>query len=194
MIRLISSKVAGILCKDDEKETFELYEYAIYITLSGFFHILTVIILGICFNMLVESVVFYSSFISIRKFAGGYHAKTPTRCYAFSVLVSIAVLSLIRVVYAFYNTNLMLFLLFFELICVLLIFWLSPLQSDNKPLSKRETELYKKVARIIVSVVFAFTVVLTYSGIKFLCIPMIYGVYICGLVLMMRKIQMIRKN
>lgn len=189
MIKLISSKAASILCNDDDKETLELYEYAIYITLSGLFHVLTVLLLGICFNMLIESVVFYGSFILIRKFAGGYHAKTPTRCYLFSVLVSIAVLCSIRVVYAFYSTNLIICLLSLEMVCVLFIFFVSPLQSDNKPLDIKEKELYKKVARTIVSTLFAFSVTLAYLGINTICIPVICGVYMCGLVVFMRKIQ-----
>ena len=75
MIKLISSKAACLLCKEDDEESFELYKYAIYILISAIFHIITVILLGIFFNMPIESIVFYCSFIAIRKFAGGYHAK-----------------------------------------------------------------------------------------------------------------------
>lgn len=191
MIKLISSKAASILCSDDDKDTFEIYEYAIYITLSGLFHILTVLLIGICFNMLIESVVFYGSFILIRKFAGGYHAKTPTRCYTFSVLVSIAVLYFIKVMYEIYSTSLIVCLLFIEMVCVILIFYNSPLQSDNKPLDIKEKGLYKKVARIIVSIIFVFSITLAYLGLKIICIPMIFGVYVSGLVLVMRKIQIV---
>lgn len=87
MIKLISSKVARILCKDEKHtDNYELYEYAIYIILSSAFHMATVIVLGLVFNLLTESLVFYLSFIAIRKFAGGYHAKTPTRCYIVSII------------------------------------------------------------------------------------------------------------
>ena len=96
MIKLISSKAACFLCKEDDKETLELYEYAIYIVLSAILHIVTIIILGVCFDMLFESIVFYGSFILIRKFAGGYHAKTPIRCYLFSAMSNIIVLSAIK--------------------------------------------------------------------------------------------------
>lgn len=40
MIKLISSKVARILCEDEKHtDNYELYEYAIYILLSSAFHI-----------------------------------------------------------------------------------------------------------------------------------------------------------
>lgn len=194
MIRLISSKAASILCRDDDNETIELYEYAIYIILSGLFHVLTILVLGICFNMLIESLVFYGSFVSIRKFAGGYHAKTPSGCYLFSVSVSIAVLCLIKVVYASYSSNLNFWLLLFELVCVVFIFFVSPLESDNKPLDEKEEKLYRIVTRCVVAVLFVITVLLFCFDLKCVCIPMIFGVYMCALVLAMRKIQIFSKK
>ena len=99
MIKLISSKVACFLCKDEErKDNYEIYEYAVYIILSSAFHIATIIALGLCFNLLVESLVFYFSFITIRKFAGGYHAKTPIKCYIISVVSSTIILVLINII------------------------------------------------------------------------------------------------
>lgn len=93
MIKLISDKFACFLCKDEgQKDNFDLYEYAVYIILASALHIATIIVLGLFFNLLVESLVFYFSFIAIRKFAGGYHAKTPSRCYLFSVISSIILL------------------------------------------------------------------------------------------------------
>ena len=191
MIRLISSKAASILCKDDDKDTFELYEYAIYIILSGLFHILTILVLGICFNMLIESLVFYSSFISIRKFAGGYHAKTPSRCYLFSVSVSIAVLCLIKAIYTHYSSNLIIWLLLIELVCAIFIFFVSPLESDNKPLDEKEERIYRIAARWIVTILFLVSVLLVWFGVKVICVPMAFGVYMCALVLVMRRIQIL---
>lgn len=93
MIKLISDKFACFLCKDEgQKDNFDLYEYAVYIILASALHIATIIVLGLFFNLLVESLVFYFSFIAIRKFAGGYHAKTPSRCYLFPVISSIILL------------------------------------------------------------------------------------------------------
>lgn len=194
MIKLISSKAASILCKDDDNETVELYEYAIYITLSGLFHVLTVLVLGMCFNMIVESLVFYGSFVSIRKFAGGYHAKTPSRCYLFSVFVSTMILCLIKTVYYFYSLNLVISLIIIELICTLLIYVVAPLESDNKPLDDDEITIYKKIVRWIVVLFFISSTVFACFEVKFICIPMIFGVYMCGCVVVMRKIQMIRRD
>lgn len=149
MIKLISNKVARILCEDEKHtDNYELYEYAIYILLSSAFHIATVIVLGLVFNLLTESLVFYLSFIAIRKFAGGYHAKTPTRCYVFSVISSIIMLCLIK--YANSVGNIFTYLLIiFELLCVVLIILMSPLDTENNPLNSYEKKWYKTLAVLI---------------------------------------------
>ncbi len=195
MIKFISSKAACILCKDeDTDEMRELYEYAIYILLSGLFHLFSVVALGLCFNMVLESLIFYCSFILIRKFAGGYHAKTPTRCYIFSVITSVVALCLIKVVCIFYCTLLSICLLLIVLICTVFILFVVPLQSDNKPLNFKEIKIYKNVSRVAVVALFVTSSILAFLGIKFIFVPIIFGVYMCGIVLAMRKIQVLNKS
>ena len=91
--KLIEFFVSNDLIKNEDKE---LYEYAVNIILSSLIHIATVMIIGLCFNLFIESLVFYFSFIAIRKFAGGYHAKTPVRCYLFSFASNIIILCLVK--------------------------------------------------------------------------------------------------
>ena len=151
MIELISRKLANFLCKDDNEETFELYKYAVYIVLSSILHIVTIIILGVCFNLLIESILFYGSFISIRKFAGGYHAKTPTRCYIFSVISFLFVLLLIHIInnescFSGY------WWIIFEYLFVIVICKLSPLDTDNKLLNDKERMVYKGVTIVITNI------------------------------------------
>ncbi len=149
MIKLISSKAACLLCKEDDEESFELYKYAIYILISAIFHIITVILLGIFFNMPIESIVFYCSFIAIRKFAGGYHAKNSTRCYLFSIVSSIIILCSIALINSINSCVVMIMLTVIELFCVVLIFMISPLDTENNPLNSNEKKVYRKNACII---------------------------------------------
>lgn len=82
-----SNKIARyIFNNDSNEEKIELYGFAIYIVNSSLLHIGTLLVIGWLFGMVVESVIFYVSFIAIRKFAGGYHAMTPLRCYLFSTI------------------------------------------------------------------------------------------------------------
>lgn len=191
MFKLISNKAACFLCKDDDEETLELYEYAIYIVLSAILHIVTIVILGLCFNMLIESIVFYGSFISIRKFAGGYHAKTPTRCYLFSIVSSIIILCLIALINSINSCAVMIVLTVIELFCVVLIFMISPLDTENNPLNSNEKKVYRKNACIISIGVFLLSILFIVLNLKDIGVSLGIGIVMSVYVLIMRKIKMV---
>lgn len=191
MIKLISDKFACFLCKDEgQKNNFDLYEYAVYIILSSAFHVITVITLGLCFNLLVESLVFYFSFIAIRKFAGGYHAKTPVRCYLFSFASNIIILCLVKWLSSI-NTLFIFIFIIFELLCVVLILLISPLDTENNPLTGQEKKMYRMLTSIITILIFIISSLCFFKGYRNIGSSMICGVVMSALVLLMRKIQII---
>lgn len=191
MIKLISDKFACFLCKDEgQKNNFHLYEYAVYIILSSAFHVITVITLGLCFNLLVESLVFYFSFIAIRKFAGGYHAKTPVRCYLFSFASNIIILCLVKWLSSI-NTLFIFIFIIFELLCVVLILLISPLDTENNPLTGQEKKMYRMLTSIITILIFIISSLCFFKGYRNIGSSMICGVVMSALVLLMRKIQII---
>lgn len=194
MIKLISDKFACFLCKDEgQKNNFDLYEYAVYIILSSAFHVITVITvitLGLCFNLLVESLVFYFSFIAIRKFAGGYHAKTPVRCYLFSFASNIIILCLVKWLSSI-NTLFIFIFIIFELLCVVLILLISPLDTENNPLTGQEKKMYRMLTSIITILIFIISSLCFFKGYRNIGSSMICGVIMSALVLLMRKIQII---
>lgn len=191
MIKLISSKVARILCENEKHtDNYELYEYAIYIILSSAFHIATVIVLGLVFNLLTESLVFYLSFIAIRKFAGGYHAKTPTRCYLFSIVSNMIMFYLIK----WLNGACTLFVYLFMMIglfCLVEILLISPLDTENNPLTGQEKKMYRMLTSIITILIFIISSLCFFKGYRNIGSSMICGVVMSALVLLMRKIQII---
>ena len=191
MIKLISSKVARILCKDEKHtDNYELYEYAIYIILSSAFHMATVIVLGLVFNLLTESLVFYLSFIVIRKFAGGYHAKTPVRCYLFSFASNIIILCLVKWLSSITTLFIFIFIIF-ELLCAVLILLISPLDTENNPLTGQEKKMYRMLTSIITILIFIISSLCFFKGYRNIGSSMICGVVMSALVLLMRKIQII---
>lgn len=185
--KFIDFFVSNNLIKYEDKE---IYEYAVNIILSSLIHVATVIIIGLCFNLLIESLAFYFSFIAIRKFAGGYHAKTPVRCYAFSVVSSIIVLCLIKLsnsVSAFF-AYVHIILGLFSVVLILLI---SPLDTENNPLNKLEKRLYKMLAVLISACVFTISTLCVFTEYRNMGCSIICGVIMSTLVLLMRKIQII---
>lgn len=195
MIKLISNLMAGYLCSDESnKENYALYEYAVYVVLSSVFHIVTTLVIGICFNLIIESIVFYFSFIIIRKFAGGYHASTPTRCYLFSVILTILVLFLLRLLILYDNLYLRTLDIILKIVCIIVISIFSPLDTENNPLSVQEKRIYKRISILLSVIVSACSVMMITFEVGFIGYPMSFGVFVSAFVLTMRKIQIAKKK
>ena len=193
MIKFISSKAACILCKEDTDEMRELYEYAIYVLLSGIFHLISVVVLGLCFNMILESLVFYCSFILIRKFAGGYHAKTSTRCYIFSVITSFVVLCLIKLIGYSNSINYYIFVTI-EILCVVFIIITSPLDNENKPLNAKEKKIFKILSVVMSLLMFVISLLLKWAGFNILSVAVSFGIIMCAVVAFLRWFQILIAN
>ena len=185
--KLIEFFVSNDLIKNEDKE---IYKYAVNIILSSLIHIATVMIIGLCFNLFIESLVFYFSFIAIRKFAGGYHAKTPVRCYLFSFASNIIILCLVKWLSSI-NTLFIFIFIIFELLCVVLILLISPLDTENNPLTGQEKKMYRMLTSIITILIFIISSLCFFKGYRNIGSSMICGVVMSALVLLMRKIQII---
>ena len=154
--KFIEFFVLNDIIKNEDKE---IYKYALNIILSSLIHIATVMILGLCFNLLIESLVFYFAYIVIRKFAGGYHANTQLRCFLASVISTLLILGLMKWVLLFDNIIIDFLIEVLGLVCTIIIGFLSPSDTDAKPLC------YSIVLAIYMSV---FVVVLGKIKEKFL--------------------------
>ena len=183
--KLIEFFVSNDLIKNEDKE---IYKYAVNIILSSLIHIATVMIIGLCFNLFIESLVFYFSFIAIRKFAGGYHAKTPVRCYLFSFASNIIILCLVKWLSSI-NTLFIFIFIIFELLCVVLIILMSPLDTENNPLNSYEKKWYKTLAVLISVCIFIISLFCVLTELRNIWYSLICGVIMSTLVLLMRKVQ-----
>lgn len=128
-----------------EQEKTEEYVYGLEITLSVLASYLSVLIIGFLLGMGWESVVFLVLFISIRRFAGGFHFSSQIACYTFTCLVSTAVLLTIK--YVPVHAGVCAVIMIVSSL-ILLIF--SPVPAFEKPLDAVEKVVYGRVARIIV--------------------------------------------
>ena len=192
-MRDISNRLARLLFrKDTDEEKIELYGFAIYIVISSLLHIETLLVIGWLFNMIVESVIFYVSFIAIRKFAGGYHAMTPLRCYLFSTITIFISLLFLQQLFIFSKTITCVFILI-ALISLICIIVLSPIDSGNKPImNKKEKRVYKIISSINSVVLFFVSLCMLYINKRY-GISIMLGVFFSAVVLIMRVIQMKKK-
>lgn len=90
-------RLANVFLKNHiiDKDDLEIYEYGIFVVLFNLLSIGAIIVLGILFNRLSFTLEFLLFYIPNRIIIGGYHCKTPQRCfitfissYAFILLCS----------------------------------------------------------------------------------------------------------
>ncbi|WP_242834231.1 accessory gene regulator B family protein [Clostridium pasteurianum] len=82
--------------KNDEKE---IIEYGIVILSLKIFGILFIIIFGSLFKVLLQSIVFYFATSELRKFSGGVHSNSPSRCIFIGTFISIIISLFISKIY-----------------------------------------------------------------------------------------------
>lgn len=122
----------------------EIYRYGLGQIFSTTLNILTTLLLGIIFGEIYQSLIFVFAFMILRTYSGGYHAKTPIRCYILTAISIAAGLSVMK------------FILINRFICLgllilssLIIITLSPIGAANKPLDEIEKIIYKKKTIIV---------------------------------------------
>lgn len=170
MINKISSKIVEILIKHSlvENEDKELYLYGFFILLSQILYFIIVITIGILFNVIFESIIFYITFQFIRRYAGGYHAKTETRCEILSTLSILCCIVLIKLSKMY---DIRIVLLSVSLVFAVLIFILCPLDTPEKPLNDKEYKYFRKISWIILSLIIIAIIVSFYFKFNVVFVP-----------------------
>ena len=168
MISKISSRVAEILIKHSaiENKDEELYTYGFFILLSQILYFIITIAIGILLNIIIESIVFYIAFQFIRRYAGGYHASTETRCEILSTLSILSCIVVIKLSKIYDFQTVLLIISAFSAVCIIIF---CPLDTPEKPLSEKEVKYFRKVSwlilfviiiAIVISFVFEFNIVI----------------------------------
>lgn len=153
--RLTDKMIAKGSITEDERE---LYIYGLFMLLSQIMYFFLSVIFGFLFQCFIESVIFYIAFQFIRRYAGGYHAKTEARCEIMSTLSIFACLVVIRLS-KLYGFDTALFCL--AIVATISIAVFCPLDTPEKPLTKKELKYFRKISRIILLVIF-FTAIISY--------------------------------
>lgn len=139
---LITDKLINLnTIKSEDREIYEFGIQHIFITILN---ITTVIIIGLLTQSLKIAVCFVLSFIPLRIFAGGFHFRTPLRCYIFSSCFVAAVLLAMRC----FNVPLLIYCFLYCIASVVILFF-APVEDPNKPLDQTENRVYKKRTTVI---------------------------------------------
>lgn len=188
MINKLSEFLAQSLItnKNITKNERELYTYGFFILISHSLYFVLASLFGIIFKCFLETIIFYISFQFIRRYAGGYHAETELRCEIFSTLSIISCVLLIKISKE-YNFNLI--LLFFALICSIIILIFAPLDTPEKPLSQKEFKYFRKISLIILISILIAIALSYYFKIKYIFLPCCISLILEGILISAGKIK-----
>ena len=159
-----------------KKEDSEIYSYGFKEMLFITLNIITTLFIGLIFNKIFEIILFMITYSAIRVYVGGYHARTKSKCYIFSVLMLISVCYILKL--DLLKSYLLIVIL--TIISSGMILYLAPVEDENKPLDEIEIKVYtKRTVRnlIIVLVVLGITLMFNKINISFcICISLLFNV------------------
>ncbi len=146
-IYTLSSYLGKVLCKEGiiEEENIEDYIYGIQITLSNLINFIIVFGIGFLTHTLLEIGLFYSIFVSIRFFCGGYHADSYGKCFSLFALTCLMYLGILNMILAFTKSQTLLLIIALAVlgICILKM---APIEHGNRPFTPDERRLFRKRA------------------------------------------------
>ncbi len=123
-----------------------LYQYGYEVLLNQVLNIFIAILIAILMRAPVTVFLFLISYIPLRSFCGGYHARTNSGCTLVSALLTVVVCIIAKVVEGSWILRL---LPIGFLISGFIIQWLAPVADKNKPLDEKEVIRYRKLSRYI---------------------------------------------
>lgn len=137
-----------MLCDEKiiKKSEIEIYEYGFLILKMKIFHVIIILLTGILTGHLLQICSFFLIYNLLRKYSGGFHAKSIWYCYLLTF-------SITGIFFCFYVClskiiNVQIFLTLTIAACILGCI-ISPQDHVNKRMSKQEKKHYKKCSFII---------------------------------------------
>jgi accessory gene regulator B len=167
----------------------EVYLFGIQQGFVILLNILTTIVLGILLETLWQILLFTISYIGLRSFAGGYHAKTPQRCYIMSTILTLVVALLQK--YIALSVASYIGLLLFSTIIILV---LSPVENNNKPLDDLEKRVYRRTSIIVCLIEVLITITLLLLNIAFVGSCIIWAMFVVSIMMILGTVHFPRKE
>lgn len=188
MINKLSTLIADRLLSNGTitDEDYELYIYGLFVLISHLIYLILICIFGIVFKCLIGSIIFYIAFQFIRRYAGGYHAATETRCEIFSTLSILGSLGIVKIAQA-YDIQIVIGIL--AIISAICIFILCPLDTPEKPLSEKEFKYFRKISWIILCIICLLAIVSFIFKLKLAFAPLCMSLILESILLIAGKIQ-----
>ena len=163
---------------DVKREDADIIAFGVKYGLITLAEILGMVVISFLMRELIPGAVILIAFISIRVYAGGYHAKTLPRC----VVMSTILFTLIILGYKMLYLPIIVKGLIALFLGVLILIF-SPVENDNRRLSENEKKVFKNRALLFYSIsLIIFMLIKKLSNILVWAYLMILVVLIWGIV------------
>lgn len=194
MYRKIALKLTNALVNSRtiDLDEHEIYAYSIEILISDFVYFLIATVIAVYTKTELETCLFYCGFLSVRKYAGGYHANSYLMCHILFMLNQLLMIFLLFIVP---NSVSYFFSIFFTLISLVCVFLFAPISNTNRPYTDRERKRFKKLSRTVsmLTVVIVITLGLFRISPKYLLVYS-FGVFSVSVSLFAEKIKEQKKE
>lgn len=173
MIDKLADAVVERLCRAGTvtPENRDIYVFGVSGLIKTFGNMVIPVILGLLFGCVVQVLVFLASYCLLRRFAGGYHAKTELVCFILSQVMVVSVVALLFF-YTYIPVVLHAVVAVLSAIC---IFVLAPVEAENNPLNDVETAVYRKRSQLLCAAYLAAYVVGSFVS------PVLSAPFFCAL-------------
>lgn len=149
-------------------EDDELFHYGMSLLGSELANISVTALLGLISGRWLEIIFFVLSFVSLRRYAGGYHCKTSRGCFWFSSFIMVIAVGGIVFLQTLMSRveGVMPWICLWELVSGIIIIFMAPVEAANKPLDALEKKVYGKraVITVVVQIVLALLLFLWQAG------------------------------
>lgn len=148
MIQRLSNGIVNWQIKKNilTSEQRALYQYAYMVFLNQFVNILIAFLIAVIMRRPLTVFLFLASYIPLRSYCGGFHAKTNGGCTLVSALLTLAVCFAEKVITGTLSGIMSPVSI---IISGVLIWRFAPVSDKNKPLDEKETIRYRKKSRQI---------------------------------------------
>lgn len=191
MYKIISNKISKLLLdkKIIESEYFEAYEYGFNLLLSTAFTISVIILASFFLNNVFKTIIFLTSFLIIRTFCGGYHAKRQITCFLLTVFTYF--LFVLTNYFLEKNSHLTLITFFMMLFSNIIIICFAPVKNQNNPITPTLVEKFRIISvSISVLLILMFIISIKRVSIYSITLPIFIGVFLASVALLIAKFEM----
>lgn len=152
-----------------KEEQRDVYEYGLEILLADIGYLIIFLLFATVTSTMLQSLFFLVGFILLRRFAGGYHANTYTKCHIMFLINQMIFTAIIKFVPEHFYFALIISLVSISLI---VIWMLAPVDNNTRRFIKNEYNIFRRKSRIYSVVILIMTVTVLFFS-KF------YSLYIC---------------